>query len=207
MIYILPLVLGFCVAFLPGSLPGLINMTAAKISLQEGKSQAMSFAVGASFIVFFQAYIALIFGRFISQHAEIVYTLQEVAVLIFALLSVYFFTFAKRPKKIKTTTKVKGKSNRLFFGMLLSVLNLLPIPFYVFVSMGLATAGYFSFDNIPVAAFVVGAVSGSFTDFYIYIVAFKRIEQKTDFLTKNINNIIGSVAFFLAAMTLVKLLY
>jgi threonine/homoserine/homoserine lactone efflux protein len=207
MLFLLPLVLGFCIAFLAVILPGLINMTAAKISLQEGKKEALSFAVGASAIIFFQTFIALLFARFISNHQEIVSTLQEIGIFIFSLLSIYFFWIAKKPKKIKTDSKVKGKSNRFFLGMLLSTLNLLPIPFYVFASMSLAASGYFSFDKVQVSSFVIGVVSGSFSVLYIYIVAFKKIEKKTEFLMRNINTIIGFATTFMAVLTLLKLLY
>ena len=207
MLFYLPLVLGFFIAFLAVIPPGLINITAAKISLQEGKNEAISFAIGASVIIFFQTFIAVLFARFISNHQEIVSTLQEIGIFIFSLLSVYFFWIAKKPKKIKTDSRVKGKSNRFFLGMLLSTLNLLPIPFYVFTSMTLAASGYFSFDKIPVAEFVIGVMIGSFTVLYIYIVAFKKIENKTEFLMRNINIIIGSVTTFMAVLTLFKLLY
>lgn len=207
MLFFSPLVIGFCIAFLAVILPGLINMTAAKISLQEGKNVALSFAVGASVIIFFQTFIAVLFARFISNHQDIIATLQEIGIFVFTGLSVYFFAIAKKPKKIKTDGKIKGKSNRFFLGMLLSTLNLLPVPFYVFASMSLSASGYFSFDKIPVSSFVSGVVLGSFTVFYIYIVAFKKIEKKTDFLFKNINSIIGSVTTFMAVITLLKLLY
>ena len=207
MLFFLPLILGFCIAFLAVILPGLINMTAAKISLQEGKSQALSFIIGASIIVFFQTFIAVLFARFISKHDAIVSTLQEIGISIFSLLSVYFFWIAKKPKKLKTNNKLKGKSNRFFLGMLLSTLNLLPVPFYVFASMSLSASGYLSFDKIPVSSFVIGVVFGSFSVFYIYIVAFKKIQKKTEFLIKNINTIIGSVTTFMAILTLFKLLY
>lgn len=157
-------------------------------------------------MVFVQTFIAVLFARFISQHQEIVATLQEIGIFIFAGLSVYFFWIAKKPKKIKAEAKIKGKSNRFFFGMLLSMLNLLPIPFYVFASMGLAAAGYFSFDKVPVVTFVSGVVLGSFGVFYLYIVAFKKIEKKTEFLMRNINYVIGSVTTFMAVVTLIKLL-
>jgi threonine/homoserine/homoserine lactone efflux protein len=207
MLFYLPLVLGFFIAFLAVIPPGLINMTAAKISLQEGKNEAISFAIGASVIIFFQTFIAVLFARFINKHQEIVSTLQEIGIFIFSLLSIYFFWIAKKPKKIKTDSRVKGKSNRFFLGMLLSTLNLLPIPFYVFASMTLAASGYFNFDKITVAEFVIGVMIGSFTVFYIYIVAFKKIENKTEFLMRNINTIIGSVTTFMAVLTLFKLLY
>jgi len=206
MLYFLPLVLGFCIAFLAVIPPGLINMTAAKISTQEGRNVALSFAAGASVIIFFQTFVAVLFARFINNHQAIVATLQEIGILVFSLLSIYFFWIAKKPKKIKAATTVKGKSNRFFLGMLLSTLNLLPVPFYVFASMSLSASGYFSFDRIPVASFVIGVVCGSFAVFYIYIAAFKKIEKKTEFLMRNINTIIGSVTTFMAVVTLLKLL-
>lgn len=199
--------MGFCISFLAVVLPGLINMTAAKISLQETRNEALSFSAGASTIVFFQTIIAVMFARFISNHEEIVTTLQEIGIFIFSGLSIYFFWIAKKPKKLKAGKIVKGKSNRFFFGMLLSMLNLIPIPFYVFASMGLAAAGYFSFDKIPVFSFVIGVVLGSFSVFYLYIVAFKKIEKKTEFLMQNINSVMGSVTTFMAVVTLIKLLY
>lgn len=207
MTFLVPLILGFCIAILAVILPGLLNMTAAKISLQEGKNEALSFAAGASVIVFFQTLIAVFFSRFISNHHEIVVTLQEIGIFVFTGLSIYFFWIAKSPKKLNPEIKIKGKSNRFFFGMFLSMLNFLPIPFYVFASMSLASSSYFRFENIQIYSFVSGVVAGSFTVFYLYIVSFKAIQDKTNFLLRNINTIIGSVTTFMAVITFIKLFW
>ncbi len=207
MAFILPLFLGFSIAFLAVILPGLINMTAAKISLQEGRNEGISFAFGASIIVFIQTYLAVIFARFISSHLEIISLLQEIGILIFTGLSVYFFWIAKKPKKAKPEIKIKGKSNRFFYGILLSILNFLPIPFYVFASISIASSGYFHFEKYEIFYFVTGVVFGSFSVFYLYIVAFKFIEKKTTFLTKNINTIIGFITALMAVFTIFKLVY
>jgi threonine/homoserine/homoserine lactone efflux protein len=207
MTFFLPLFLGFCIAFLAVILPGLLNMTAAKISLQESRNEALSFAVGASVVVFFQTLIAVLFSRFISNHQEIVTTLQEIGIFVFTGLSIYFFWIAKRPKKLNPKIKINGKSNRFFFGMFLSMLNFLPIPFYVFASMSLASSNYFQFEKVQIFSFVSGVVLGSFTVFYLYIVSFKAIQNKTDFLLRNINTIIGSVTTFMAVITIIKLFW
>jgi len=205
MTFLLPLLLGFCIALLAVILPGLLNMTAAKISLQEGRNEALSFAAGAAVVVFFQTLIAVFFSRFISNHNEIVTTLQEIGVFVFSALSIYFFWIAKSPKKLNPAIKIKGKSNRFFYGMFLSMLNFLPIPFYVFASMSLSSSGYFKFETIQIYSFVSGVVAGSFAIFYVYIVSFKAIQNKTDFLLRNINAIIGSVTTFMAVVTIIKL--
>lgn len=194
-------------AFFATVFPGLINMTAAKISLKEGRPVALSFVVGALVIVFFHALIAVIFARFISKHPEVVSMLQEIGIFIFTLLSIYFFWVAKKPKKPKKSQAVKGKKNRFFVGMLLSVLNILPIPFYVFSSMSLVASGHLTFEQVSVSSFVFGIVLGTFTVFYLYVVAFKVIESKTDFLLKNFNTILGSVTASIAVFALFKLIF
>jgi threonine/homoserine/homoserine lactone efflux protein len=205
--FVLPLILGYCIAVLAVILPGLINMTAAKISLEEGKNEALNFAVGASIVVFLQTYVAVIFARFISIHLEIISLLQEIGILVFTSLSVYFFWIAKKPKKQQKDIKIKGKTNRFYHGILLSMLNFLPVPFYVFTSISIASSGYFHFEKFEIINFVLGVMLGSFSVFYLYIVSFKMIEAKTTFLMKNINNIIGSITGLIAAFTVFKLMY
>jgi threonine/homoserine/homoserine lactone efflux protein len=205
--FFLPLILGYCIAVLAVILPGLINMTAAKISLEEGKNEALSFAAGASTVVFLQTYVAVIFARFISIHLEIIALLQEIGILVFTALSVYFFWIAKKPKKQRKDIKIKGRTNRFYHGVILSMLNFLPIPFYVFTSISIASSGYFHFEKFEIINFVLGVMFGSFSVFYIYILSFKMIATKTIFLMKNINNIIGSITGIIAAFTLFKLLY
>lgn len=205
--FLLPPFLGFCIAFLAVIPPGLINMTAAKISTREGRSEALSFAWGASIIIFFQTGIATLFSRFISRNQHIVSTLQEIGIFIFFTLSIYFFWIAKKPTEYEKRAKVRGKSNRFFLGLFLAILNLLPIPFYVIACVGLSASGYLKFDGISIFTFVTGVVCGSFSVFYMYIVAFKKIEIKADFILRNINQIIGSVTAFVAIITLIKLLY
>ncbi|WP_298222007.1 lysine transporter LysE [Flavobacterium sp.] len=205
MAFVLPLFLGFCIAILAVILPGLINMTAAKISLEEGKTQALSFIFGASVIVFFQTYVAVLFARFINAHLEIISLLQEIGILIFSGLSIYFFWIAKKPRNKHQGLKIRGKSNRFFFGVLLSMLNFLPTPFYVFTSISIAHSGYFHFEPLEIFNFVLGVVLGSFLVFYLYIVAFKSIEKKTQFLMKNMNTIMGTVTALMALFTLFKL--
>ncbi|MGH2667205.1 lysine transporter LysE [Flavobacterium sp.] len=201
--FILPLFLGFITAAIGISPPGLINMTAAKISVQDGKIRAMLFAAGALIIIFFQTLLALIFARYIDSHQEVVILLREIGFGIFSVLTLYFLFLAKGPKKsVKDTLKIKSKKSRFFLGMLISAINFFPIPYYVFVSVSLASFGYFSFQISSIYTFVIGVVFGSFAVFYAYIAFFKKIESKTDFLIQNMNAIIGSVTGLVSIFSL-----
>jgi hypothetical protein len=90
--------------------------------------------------------------------------------------------------------------------MLLSALNLFPIPFYVFVSVTLSTYGLFYFNSLFEYLFVSGVVIGSFTVFYLYILYFKNHQSKSDYLIKNGNYIIGSITGLISLVAFFKLL-
>jgi threonine/homoserine/homoserine lactone efflux protein len=206
MALILPFFLGFIVAAIGITPPGLINMTAAKVSLKDGKIEAIFFAIGATIIVFFQTFLALLFADFINDNPEVINRLQEIGLFIFIALTIYFFWKAKRPKVPKEEMKVRSKTNRFFLGMLLSALNLFPIPYYVFVSITLSTYGYFYFIESFIYAFVVGVVAGSFLVFYFYILFFKKRDSKSSFLMNNGNYIIGTITGLVSILTLFKLI-
>ncbi|WP_411376865.1 hypothetical protein [Flavobacterium psychrophilum] len=96
---ITPLFLGFITSLVGVFPPGLINMTAAKISTQDGKNRALLFTAGALVVVFFQTLVALIFARYIAKHQEIVILLREIGFGIFAILTIYFLWIQKSLKK------------------------------------------------------------------------------------------------------------
>lgn len=200
------LFLGFFTAFIGIIPPGLINMTAAKVNLKEGKKSAVWFVLGAVTVIFFQAYLAILFAQFIDARPEIVVLLREVGFGIFTILSIYFLWIAKAPKIKKGKIKKKSKTTRFFLGMLLSVLNFFSIPYYVLVSITLASYKLFSFDTSSILVFVSGVVLGSFLVFYCYIIFFKKIENKTDYLMTNMNKIIGSITGLISIITLFNII-
>jgi threonine/homoserine/homoserine lactone efflux protein len=196
------LFLGFFTAFIGIIPPGLINMTAAKVNLKEGKRNAMWFVLGAILVIFFQSFFAILFAKIINRRPDLVTLLREVGLGIFATLTLYFLVLAKKPKDKTRKFKKNSKTNRFFMGMLLSGLNFFPIPYYVFVSVTLASFKLFSFDHMSIFIFVNGVVLGSFLVFYGYISFFNKIEKKTDYVTKNMNTIIGTITGLISVITL-----
>ena len=84
-------VIGFLAALVGVIPPGLLNMSAAKISMKEGRKNALLFSIGVCVTVIAQTYVALIFARYLDMNPEIVDTLQEVALGIFICITIYFF--------------------------------------------------------------------------------------------------------------------
>lgn len=207
MVYLAPLISGFIAAAIGIIPPGLINMTAAKINLKEGKKNALWFVIGAVLVIFFQVYVAVLFARVIDNRPDVLTLLREVGFVIFSILTIYFLFIAKEPKtKKKSKIKKSSKKSRFFLGMLLSGLNFFPIPYYVVVSVTLASYHLFVFENIIIFTFVLGSILGSFAVLYSYIAFFGRIEKKTDYLMRNMNTIIGSITGLVAIATLFNIL-
>ncbi|MEM8522688.1 LysE family transporter [Flavobacterium sp. PL12] len=200
------LLLGFITAMIGITPPGLINMTAAKVNLKEGKRSAYWFVLGAVLVIFFQASLAILFSQFIKEHPNVIVILREIGFAIFSALSIYFLFIAKKPKKKKGKIKKKSTTTRFFLGMLLSALNFFPIPYYVFVSVTLASYNLFYFDLTHILVFVAGVVLGSFLVFYLYITFFQKIQDKTDYFMRNMNTIIGSITGLISVITLINII-
>ncbi len=203
---ILPFFLGFMSAFLGVLPPGLLNMSASKISVRDGRLRAVLFAVGAVLLVFFQTYISVSFAQIIDKNQGVLNVLREVGLAIFLALTVFFFYTSKKYKPKNEAFKIKSKKRSFFHGMMLSALNFFPIPYYVFVSVALSSYGWFSFEKNEVTAFVIGAGFGSFMVFYLYIVFFKKMEKQSVFILTNMNYIIGTITGIVALISLVNVL-
>lgn len=204
--YITPLFFGFASALIGIIPPGLLNMTAAKVNHKEGKRNALSFIFGAILIICFQVFFSVLFAKIINRRQDLVTLMREIGFGIFATLTIYFLWLAKKPKGKTKKYKKNSKTNRFFLGMLLSALNFFPIPYYVFISITLGSYKLFSFDTTSIFIFVNGVVIGSFMVFYYYISFFNKIENKTDYVMKNMNTIIGSITGLISIITLINIL-
>lgn len=204
--FFLPFLFGFIASTIGILPPGLLNMTASKIGIQEGKNRAVLFAIGATIIVLLQTFIAVKFAEIIDKSPEILMLIRKVGLFIFTILTIYFFSTSKKFKPKNQAFKIKSKKSRFFMGMLLSALNFFPIPYYVFVSVSLGANGLFRFEQLCVNAFVLGTGLGAFAMFYAYIEMFKKMEHKATFILNNMNYIIGTITGLVSINTLVNIL-
>lgn len=197
---------GFLATFIATLPPGLINITAAKISLKEGHIRGVMFSLGACFIIIIQALIATIFARYLSNHPDVVDILRTAALVVFALLSLYFLFIAKGTEKKKKEVDSRSKTKRFFHGMFLSAINFFPIPFQAYVAITIASFGILKFDNLGIGAFVIGSSLGSFGAMYLYMHFFERIKDRKIASQKSMNYLIGVITGVVAVITLVNIL-
>ena len=183
--------------------PGILNINAAKISVEQGRRAALVFTLGACLVIAAQAGIAVVIAEFLNLSADELSIIQKVGVAIFFCLSIYFFFSAKvnsKPKKFE----LKKKRNLFLKGIIFSVLNVFPIPFYSFVCTTLTTSGNFSFSTSDVIIFILAIVVGSFLAISTYIMLFKKSNKSENF-GRNTNYVLSFLALALAIFSLIKL--
>ncbi|WP_223032655.1 LysE family transporter [Hanstruepera marina] len=198
--------IAMAVSFTSAIPPGLLNMTAAKISLKEGYNRGIMFSIGAAFIFAIQTLIATVFARYLSKHPDVIDALQRVAFVIFVLISIYYLLIAKKQNAPETDLESKSKSSRLFQGMFLSSINMFPIPFQAYMTITFASFGWLNFDQSGITTYVAGAAMGSFVNLYVYIFFFDKINSKRETSQKTMNYIIGTITGVIAIITLISII-
>lgn len=186
--------------------PGLLNMTAAKVSIKEGHTRGLVFSVGVCVIVVFQTLIALVFARYLSNHPEVVDILQRVAFVLFVLITVYFLLIAKQTDKPNVESNVRSKKSRFFQGLLLSALNVFPIPYQAYMAITFTSFKWITLDPIGITSYVAGAATGTFVMLYIYVFFFEKISSNKIKSPRAMNIIIGTITGIISVVTLINII-
>lgn len=208
MTFVFAIVLGLFISIIGIIIPGMLNMTIAKISIKESQHQALRFAFGAVVIVFFQAFLGTYFAKFLDAHPVFSESLKKIGVFIFIGLTVAFTLMgfnAKRKKEIEV--KIDKKRNRFIYGMVLSSLNMFAIPWFAFTSLIVASKDWFIYDLWSIFLFSLSAASGTYFVFYLYALYFKKIEHKLSFIVQNINFLIALLTGLVAISSLYKMYF
>ncbi|MDC1266113.1 LysE family transporter [Flavobacteriaceae bacterium] len=198
--------LGLSFAFVGVIPPGMLNMSAAKISLKEGHVRGFVFSIGVCVIVGVQTYLALIFAKYLNQHPDVIDVLKRVALVLFILISIYFFLLAKSDASPQEVDASKSKKSRFFQGILMSALNVFPIPYQAYIVTTLLSYQLLSLDNLSIGSYIAGATSGTFIALYIYILFFDKIKNSKITSPKWMNYSIGIITAIVSITTLINIL-
>ena len=112
---------------------------------------------------------------------------------------------SKPPQKRKWSDARKRKIN-CKEGLFLSLLNIFPIPFQVYVLTTLLSIGWIVMDGVIIGAYVAGTSMGTFIALYVYILFFDSLKNNKFMSTKNINYSISIITMIVAISTLINLL-
>jgi threonine/homoserine/homoserine lactone efflux protein len=180
-------------------------MTAAKISVKQNRRAARVFALGASLVVIAQVYVGVFFSKILNENPDILELMEQFAIAVFIALSIFFF--------IKTRTDAgpeveptENSDTKLFSqGIILSALNIFPIPFYIGFSSFLASRGLFSFRFPTAHVFIIGATLGTFIMLLAYANLVRIFNFNSRTFARKVHYILAVLTLLVAFFTLLKL--
>ncbi|MBE9575510.1 LysE family transporter [Flavobacterium aquaticum] len=208
MTFVLAIFLGLIISIGGIIIPGMLNMTIAKISVKESQKQALNFALGAVVVVFIQSFLGTYFAKFLDANPAFSEGLKKIGTIIFIILTIAFTIMglkAKKQKEIKVD--IEAKRNRFFYGMAMSSFNMFAIPWYALTSLMMASKELFQYDMISIVLFSISAAIGTYFVFYLYAKFFKLIEHKLTFIVQNINFLIAALTGIVAVSSLYKMFF
>lgn len=194
-------------AVLASAPPGLLNLNAAKVSVEKGKKYGVIFSLGIAVMVMLQAYLAVRIAKFLSRNPEVIEWLMKAAILIFAGLAIFFFIKAQRKTTEQVVLKDAPSKNHFGKGFFLAALNLLQIPFYSGLNTLFHAKNIMNYEVFDEVLFILGAGLGTFLVMYTYVFYFNKLQTKTRQFSKKSNYILGGLMVVLLLITLMRISY
>jgi len=195
----------FCAAFFASLPPGLLNLNAAKTSVEKGKANGVIFGLGVAIMVMLQTYLAVRIAKYLLQNPDVVGMLLKVALLVFAILAIFFFVKAKKLDNQPLEFVASKKRSSFSKGLFLAAINLLTVPFYSGLNTIFHTQGFMNYKVVDEVVFIVAAGTGTFLAMYLYVFYFNKMERKTNRFSKNSNYILSALMVILFIITSIRL--
>lgn len=184
--------------------PGLVNMSVAKTCLEKGRRNGILMAFGASLVVFLQALIAILLSKYIFSNPYVKSIFFKTGIAILILMFIYFLLSANR-KKTQRKIKKRTGTKSFFSGILVSALNIFPIPYFVLVATLLSNNFKISFSLDNDLLFAFSAALGTFTTLYFYVIFIMRLGGKTELFKKYSNYFMAVLMLILIIVTWIRL--
>ncbi|HAD10898.1 MAG TPA: hypothetical protein DCF33_00520 [Saprospirales bacterium] len=181
---------GFMLSLMGSLPPGLISLTVSQTSIQRGLAAAWAVAAGAAFAEFFQAWIAVVFTDWFLSHPVAERGFQWAALPVFLVLGIHLLFFAKSPT-LKKTVVLPSLSNQFRKGILISVFNLLAIPYWFVYCGWLRMEGYWKDGTGYTLIFSIGVSLGTFAALGLYAWLGQAILKRSSSVAKYANRVIG----------------
>lgn len=198
------LILGFITSYIGYTPPSMLNITASKIYIENNKKAARQFIIGASLVVLFQFFLAVKISEFLTEFPQLIYWVQNIAIIIFLILSMLFIYKGISYPKL---SEVKPVKNGFIFGLSLSSINMFAIPFFAITHSSFVMHGWTTTSFTCVSVFGIGAVLGTFAILSSYIFVAKKIENKLIAYANYFNLVIGIITGVVAIYSAIKLYF
>lgn len=190
---------GFVLSWLGSIPPGLISLSVAQTAALRGLRAALVLGAGAAVAEFFQAWIAAEAAGWFLQHPTVERGLRWAAVPVFLGMGAWltFWPNAGSAGAAAPTASpvTEGKTIAHFFlkGLLISVFNLLAIPYWLAYCAGLRSTDWWREGWWPTLIFSAGVTTGTFLALALYAAAAQWAVQRSDAVARYANRTVGVI--------------
>ncbi len=193
---------GWLCSFL-GTIPfGTINVSITEAAITRGKRIGIMMGIGASIVEFFQSYVALSFYNILSNNPKTERMIIITCIPIFLIIGTYYLL--KKNSVMPKPTHRAAHAIGLAKGFMLSALNLIAVPYYVFIGGYLSNNKLIDLKPDLIAAFATGVVAGSFMVFVLYAELGKYIQRKSEHMSQYASKIVGMIFIAIAVSQAVR---
>ena len=184
--------IGFVLSFI-GSIPfGMINVTVADMAIKRGLKAGIWLGFGAAVVEFFQAFIAIKFTHLFVENPAIDFYFNVIALLVFFGLAAFYLFFQKPKETIQIKTDER-KIKPFWKGMLISSMNVLVFPYWIFYGTYLNGIGWLKLEIAFVLTLCLGIFFGGLFTFSLFAKMGTLIIKRGPALMNSINIFIGLI--------------
>ena len=152
-----------------GTLPlGTLNIIAMQLSVAEGYIKAGYFALGVALVEIIYVRISLVGMDWVRKRKKLFKWLDWIAVLIVAALAIANFIAASKPHASHNAI-ISNQMNRFLFGLMLSAINPVQIPFWFGWSTVLFSKKVLESNARHYNFYIVGIGLGTLIGFAVFI--------------------------------------
>lgn len=192
---------------LAGSLPpGLISLSVAQTAIFRGFWPAVVVALGAAFAEFFQAWAAVTFADWFMAHPVAARAFQIGAIPVFAGLAVYLWFFA-RPPRAPEGELPAAPLRQFIRGILISIFNLLAIPYWVAYAGWLRLNGWLEGGPAQTFSFAGGVTTGTIGALLLYAWLARELMRRSDQVARVVNRFVALIFLGLALKLVADLVW
>ncbi len=201
-VLLLNILVGAVVSF-AGSLPvGILNLTAMRTGWSRGMRAVFYFALACALVEAVYSTIAVVAAK-VFIHTDGQRTVSQlVSVVVLLVGGIYYWRKCAAAEQASPVLNVFAK------GIMLSVVNVVAIPFWLVYTSALQAYRWISVDGIiAVACYVAGISVGTGLALLVFGTIGKQVGRRFDLDTRLINKGIGLILFASGLVEIVSIVY
>lgn len=189
-----------------GTLPlGTLNIISMQLSAAEGYIQAGLFALGVAIVEIIYVRISLVGMDWVRKRKNLFKWLDWIAVSIVAALAIANFIAASKPHASHNAI-ISNHMNRFLFGLMLSAINPVQIPFWFGWSTVLFSKKVLEPDNKHYNIYIAGIGLGTLIGFAVFIFGGQVFAKALEKNANIVNYVIGGVFTITVIIQVIKIL-